>query len=87
MMSPVKPEKSSNDQSPAREFTSTIWWPFLLLVVLAIPLFGWGSATIPLTGPDEPRYAAIANEMLVTGDYVTPRLAGKPWFEKPALTY
>ena len=61
--------------------------PVFLLVLLAIPLLGWGSASIPLTGPDEPRYAAIANEMLKTGDYVTPRLGGQPWFEKPAMTY
>jgi len=38
-------------------------------------------------GPDEPRYASIAREMWVSGDWVTPRLAGEPWFEKPALLY
>src|SRR5262245_57446993 len=42
---------------------------------------------IGLLGPDEPRYAAIAREMLSTGDYITPRLHGIPWFEKPVLMY
>ena len=42
---------------------------------------------VGLIGPDEPRYAAIAREMLLTGDYITPRLYGTPWFEKPALMY
>ena len=33
------------------------------------------------------RYAEVAREMLVTGDWITPRLAGHTWFEKPALPY
>jgi 4-amino-4-deoxy-L-arabinose transferase-like glycosyltransferase len=40
-----------------------------------------------LSGPDEPRYAAIGAEMARGGDWVTPRLWGSPWFEKPPLTY
>ncbi|MBI1750612.1 MAG: glycosyltransferase family 39 protein [Acidobacteria bacterium] len=38
-------------------------------------------------GPDEPRYASIARAMAETGDWVTPRLDGKPWFEKPVFYY
>ena len=37
--------------------------------------------------PDEPRYAAIGKAMAGAGDWVTPRLWGEPWFEKPALLY
>ncbi|MBI1354057.1 MAG: phospholipid carrier-dependent glycosyltransferase [Acidobacteria bacterium] len=40
-----------------------------------------------VVGPDEPRYASIAREMWLSGDWVTPRLGGEPWFEKPALLY
>src|ERR1700682_6698905 len=40
-----------------------------------------------LVGPDEPRYAWIARDMAETGDWVTPKLYGKPWFEKPVLYY
>lgn len=42
---------------------------------------------IGLMGPDEPRYASVAREMWASGDYVTPRLLGEPWFEKPPLMY
>jgi len=38
-------------------------------------------------GPDEPRYAWIARDMMESHDWVTPRLYGKPWFEKPPLFY
>jgi 4-amino-4-deoxy-L-arabinose transferase-like glycosyltransferase len=38
-------------------------------------------------GPDEPRYADIGRAMAQSGDWVTPRLWGEPWFEKPALLY
>jgi 4-amino-4-deoxy-L-arabinose transferase-like glycosyltransferase len=37
--------------------------------------------------PDEPRYASIGRDMARSGDWVTPRLWGKPWFEKPALVF
>ncbi len=40
-----------------------------------------------MLGPDEPRYTAIGQAMAETGDWVTPRLWGTPWFEKPALLY
>src|SRR5688572_9029623 len=42
---------------------------------------------IGLLGPDEPRYADVAREMYRSGDFITPRLFGSPWFEKPALVY
>ena len=38
-------------------------------------------------GPDEPRYASVGREMARSGDWITPRLDGQPWFEKPPLTY
>jgi len=40
-----------------------------------------------MLGPDEPRYASIGRVMAQSGDLVTPRLNGKPWFEKPPLLY
>lgn len=50
-------------------------------------LYLFGLTGIGVIGPDEARYASVGREMAVSGDWVTPRLWGRPWFEKPALTY
>ena len=50
-------------------------------------LYFFGLTRTGLLGPDEPRYAAIGCAMASTGDWITPRLWGQPWFEKPALLY
>lgn len=41
----------------------------------------------PLSNPDEGRYVGVALDMLRTGDWLTPRLAGMPFFHKPPLFY
>jgi 4-amino-4-deoxy-L-arabinose transferase-like glycosyltransferase len=58
---------------------------FLFLFIVAFYLYGLGH--LPLLGPDEPRYAQIAREMLLSGDFITPTLGGYTWFEKPSLLY
>lgn len=60
-------------------------WLLLFLSIAAFYL--WGLGSLPLVGPDEPRYAQVAREMLARHDLITPTLGGLPWFEKPPLLY
>ncbi len=59
------------------------WW---LLISIAIIWFA-NLEYRTLIKPDEGRYAEIPREMVVSGDWVTPRLNDLKYFEKPPLQY
>ena len=61
-------------------------WFIVLLLGLAVLWFA-GIDHRALMHPDEGRYAEIPREMLVTGYWLTPRLNGLKYFEKPPLQY
>jgi 4-amino-4-deoxy-L-arabinose transferase-like glycosyltransferase len=60
-------------------------WVVLFLALVVFYLYGLGQ--LPFLGPDEPRYAQVAREMFLRGDFITPSLGGYNWFEKPSLLY
>lgn len=65
------------------------WTRLTLFALVAAVVVLWFSA-LELRGlykPDEGRYAEIPREMLATGDWITPRLNGLKYFEKPPLQY
>ena len=72
--------------SPSLTPAARIVWLLLIVATLYFSYFH-NLGAVGLVGPDEPRYAWIARDMAETGDWVTPRLYGKPWFEKPVLYY
>ena len=59
----------------------------LVLIALCGFFFFFRLSAIGLLGPDEPRYAQVAREMLTRHDWITPILYGHTWLEKPALLY
>jgi hypothetical protein len=79
----------TSNQSSEKLWAQTaarVGWAILIVATLYVCYFSHLGA-IGFVGPDEPRYAWVARDMMETGDWVTPRLYGKPWFEKPPLYY
>ncbi|MCK9174917.1 MAG: phospholipid carrier-dependent glycosyltransferase [Desulforhopalus sp.] len=63
------------------------------LLYFLLPIIFFGTVYILPLGernlirPDEMRYAEIPREMLVSGQWIVPKLAGAVYFEKPPLGY
>jgi 4-amino-4-deoxy-L-arabinose transferase-like glycosyltransferase len=62
-------------------------WRGALAALALYFLYFHGLSQVGLIGPDEPRYASIGRDMMLMGDWLTPRLWGEAWFEKPPLEY
>jgi len=58
-----------------------------LIVLLLAAAWLAGLAARPLYKTDEARYGEISREMAQSGDWITPRLNGFKYFEKPPLQY
>ncbi len=59
----------------------------LLLAVFVSAALFVNLGTIPLFDEDEGAYAEVTREMLASGDLITPRLEGRPFFHKPPVMY
>jgi 4-amino-4-deoxy-L-arabinose transferase-like glycosyltransferase len=83
-----RPSPQSESISPSTAVVTQLE-PFALVLLLLVSYlqFFHQLGGLGLVGPDEPRYAQVAREMAVSGDFVTPKLHGEPWFEKPVLYY
>jgi 4-amino-4-deoxy-L-arabinose transferase-like glycosyltransferase len=74
---------------PAARASSAVYRRLLVGLTVAVLLALW-FVKLPnraLAHPDEGRYAEIPREMVATGDWVTPRLNGFVYLQKPPLQY
>lgn len=57
-----------------------------LAVIVSVFYLLW-LGSYPLFTPDEGRYSEVAREMVASGDYITPRVDGVAFLDKPILYY
>ena len=72
------PMEEAAEGSDMKQFGFILIFVYLCLYILPL-------GVRPLVIPDEARYAEIAREMAVTGDFVSPHLNGLRYFEKPVM--
>lgn len=58
-----------------------------LLILYCLVLYGVMLSAVPLLDPDEPVYGETAKEMIAFGDWLSPRIYGTFWYDKPPLFY
>ncbi|HWR43623.1 glycosyltransferase family 39 protein [Sporomusa sp.] len=66
-----------------RRLDSSFW--IVAVIALLIMFFNLGS--IPLLDPDEPVYAETPKEMMSFNEFLSPRIYGEYWYDKPPLYY
>ncbi len=59
----------------------------IFLTLLGAVLFLLLNGSLAVTDPVESNYTQTAKEMLLSGDYVSPRIFGNFWYDKPAFFY
>ena len=83
-MASLAPSRSLSSSPSIAAYSRRAW---VLLAILAAITWFANLDVRKLQHPDEGRYAEIAREMVASGDWVTPRLDGIKYFEKPPLQY
>jgi len=67
-------------------FIKTYRYAFILSLA-ALLFYSCGLGSTALLDPDEPVYGATAKEMVKSGSWLTPRLNGMLWFDKPPMYF
>lgn len=70
----------------ATQFKSYAKDSLMIALLLAAFYFIW-LGSYPYFTPDEGRYSEVAREMLASGDFITPRVNGVAFLDKPVLYY
>jgi len=60
---------------------------YICILIVAFILFFLGGWLIPITDPTECVYTLTAKEMLLADDWLSPRIYGDFWYDKPIMFY
>lgn len=66
-----------------KRVTPGLW----ILIALSLFVMFFQLGQLPLFDPDEPVYAETAREMLLYHDWLSPRIYGDFWYDKPPMYY
>jgi len=74
---------------PAKQASNRSNWvsDIIILGVIFAAFYFLKLGSYPFFTPDEGRYSEVAREMLATGDFITPRVNGIAFLDKPILYY
>lgn len=59
----------------------------LAIAIVSLLFFLTGNGSLPVTDPVESNYALTAKEMVLSGDWISPRIFGTFWYDKPVFIY
>lgn len=60
---------------------------FWIIAFIAVTIMFFNLGAIPLLDPDEPVYAETPKEMIAFNDFLSPRIYGEYWYDKPPMYY
>lgn len=60
---------------------------YLSVAIISIVVLFFHLGGVPLLDPDEPVYAETPKEMIETRDFISPRIYGEYWYDKPPMYY
>ncbi len=61
--------------------------PYLFLTVISLFLYLIGNDLLAVTDTAESNYALTAKEMVLSGDWISPQIYGRYWYDKPIFYY
>lgn len=61
--------------------------PYIALLVLTLFLYLTGNSLLAVTDTAESNYALTAKEMVLSGNWISPQIYGRYWYDKPIFYY
>ncbi len=66
---------------------SKLGYRFWVVAMISILVIFFNLGGVPLLDPDEPVYAETPKEMFIFNEFVSPRIYGDYWYDKPPMYY
>lgn len=66
---------------------SKLGYRFWLVAIISCMIIFFNLGGVPLLDPDEPVYAQTPKEMFIYNEFVSPRIFGEYWYDKPPMYY